>query len=280
MHSIKVVATIAATCSSLFAAHSDAARQFVNGVVIPGNTLDATEQPGANQGRFGLFSDLYYDPEREDWWALSDRGPGGGVIDYATRVQRLKIKLDKTTGAIKNVDIQKTIKFTDPLGILTSPVNPAIVEPRALNGLNPLELNGDAGVLGRSFDPEGIVVDPRTAGLIVSDEYGPSVYVFDRRSRLRKVFETPANLVPKIGSASNYVADRDGGLDAGRQDNRGFEGLAITPDGKLLVGVLQDPLVNEPGPNNERDSRNVRIVVFDNARPSHNTSISWKSRPT
>jgi hypothetical protein len=275
MHSIKVLATIAATCSSLFAARSDAAPQFVNGVVIPGNTLDATEQAGANQERFGFFSDLYYDPEREQWWALSDRGPGGGVIDYATRVQRLKIKLDKTTGAIKNVDIQKTIKFTDPLGILTSPVSPAIAEPRALNGLNPLELNGDAGVLGRSFDPEGIVVDPRSGHLIVSDEYGPSVYVFDRRGRLRKVFETPANLVPKIGSASNYVADRDG-LDAGRQDNRGFEGLAITPDGKILVGVLQDPLVNEPGPNNGRNGRNVRIVVFDNDRrsPSYGTALA------
>ena len=276
MHSIKVVATIAATCSGLFAAHSDAAPQFVNGVVIPGNTLDATEQPGANQGRFGFFSDLYYDPEREEWWALSDRGPGGGVIDYATRVQRLKIKLDKTTGAIKKVDIQKTIKFTDPLGILTSPVNPAVAVPRALNGLNPLELNGDVGVLGRSFDPEGIVVDPRTGHLIVSDEYGPSVYVFDRRGRLRKVFETPANLVPKIGTAPNFVADRDGGLDAGRQDNRGFEGLAITPDGKLLVGVLQDPLVNEPGPNNGRNGRNVRIVVFDNDRrsPSYGTAVA------
>jgi hypothetical protein len=276
MHSIKAVATIAATCSSLFAAHSYAAPQFVNGVVIPGNTLDATEQPGANQGRFGFFSDLYYDPEREEWWALSDRGPGGGVIDYATRVQRLKIKLDKTTGAIKHVVIQKTIMFTDPLGILTSPVNPAVAEPRALNGLNPLTLNGDAGVLGRSFDPEGIVVDPRSGHLIVSDEYGPSVYVFDRRGRLRKVFETPANLVPKIGTTSNYVADRDGGLDAGRQDNRGFEGLAITPYGKLLVGVLQDPLVNEPGPNNGRDGRNMRIVVFDNDRwsPSYGTALA------
>jgi len=154
MHSIKVVAAIAAACSSLFAAQSDAAPQFVNGVVIPGNTLDATGQPGANRGRVGFFSDLYYDPEREEWWALSDRGPGGGVIDYATRVQRLAIKLNKTTGAIKKVAIEKTITFTDPWGILASPVNPGVTEPRALNGLNPLEVNGDVGVLGRSFDPE------------------------------------------------------------------------------------------------------------------------------
>ncbi|MGH8533761.1 MAG: esterase-like activity of phytase family protein [Gammaproteobacteria bacterium] len=224
-----------------------------------------------------FFSDLYYDPEREEWWALSDRGPGGGVIDYATRVQRLEIKLNKTTGAIKKVDIEETIKFTDPSGILISPFNPAVAEPQALNGLNPLELNGDVGVLGRSFDPEGIVIDPRTGRLIVSDEYGPSVYVFDRRGRLRKVFETPANLVPKLadGTTRDYVSDR-AVLRFGRQDNRGFEGLAITPDGERLVGVLQDPLVNEPGPNNGRDGRNVRIVVFDNDRwsPSYGTAVA------
>ncbi|MGH8533760.1 MAG: hypothetical protein ACREV1_13775 [Gammaproteobacteria bacterium] len=58
MRSIKVVAVIAATCSSLFATQSDAAPQFVNGVVIPGDTLDATEQPGANQGRLLLLGSL------------------------------------------------------------------------------------------------------------------------------------------------------------------------------------------------------------------------------
>ncbi len=62
----------------------------------------------------------------------------------------------------------------------------------------------------------------------------------------------------------DFVALRDTGLNAGRQDNRGFEGIAITSDGKKLYGVLQDPLVNEPGPNDGRNGRNVRIIVFDN----------------
>ncbi len=121
----------------------------------------------------------------------------------------------------------------------------------------------------------------------MSDEYGPSVYEFSRTGMLLRVFQTPANLMPKVGAAVNYVADRDGGLNAGRQDNRGFEGLAITPDGKRLYAVLQDPLINEPPANNGRNGRNLRIVVFDNdhrsptyGRASRSTPISSSCRPT
>ncbi len=70
------------------------------------------------------------------------------------------------------------------------------------------------------------------------------------------------------------MADRDGGLNGGRQDNRGFEGLAVTPDGKTLLAVLQDPLVNEPGPNNGRNGRIVRVVVFDNDQHSPTDTTS------
>ena len=46
----------------------------------------------------------------------------------------------------------------------------------------------------------------------------------------------PANLVPTVGGNVNYVALRDAATDGpplcgatGRQDNRGYEGLAISP---------------------------------------------------
>ena len=249
---------------------------FVNGLVIPGATLDATRQPGANAGRVGFFSDIYYDQNRDEWWAVSDRGPGGGVLDYATRVQRFTLDVHPVTGRIAHFRVKETVKFSDPRGLLAAPTNPTLGTPKALNGLNPSILNGNVSVLGRSFDPEGLVIDPRTGHLIVSDEYGPSVYEFSRKGTLMRVFQTPANLVPKVGAVVNYVADRDGGLTAGRQDNRGFEGLAITPDGTRLYAVLQDPLINEPGPNNGRNGRTVRIVVFDNDchSPTYGTSIS------
>jgi hypothetical protein len=262
-----------------FASGAWAQPNFVNGLVIPGDALDATNQPGANAGRLGMFSDLYYDPIRDEWWALSDRGPGGGVLDYSTRVQRFTLNVDFVTGAISRFRVKDTIIFRDPDGLLSAPTAP-VNRRRALNGLNPLGLNNDAGALGRSFDPEGLVIDPRTGHLIVADEYGPSVYEFDANGRLLHMFVIPENLIPKIDGVVNFVAIRDAcaapllpplcGLNGGRQDNRGFEGLAMSPDGSKLYAVLQDPLVNE-GPhaandpdNNGRNSRNLRIVVFDN----------------
>ena len=97
---------------------------FVNGLVIPGATLDATRVPGANEGRFGHFSDLYFDPIRDEWWALSDRGPGGGLLDYAVRVQRVDVQVNPITGRISNFRVKETVTLTDKYGLLPPPAEP------------------------------------------------------------------------------------------------------------------------------------------------------------
>jgi hypothetical protein len=130
------------------------------------------------------------------------------------------------------------------------------------NGLNPSLLNSNAGVLGLSFDPEGLAVAPN-GNFYVSDEYGPSVYEFSSNGSFMRPFETPANIIPQTGSIPNYVDGRPI-ITSGRQDNRGFEGVTLSPDGSKLFAMLQDPLVNEGSPDGRR-SRNLRIFEFDTA---------------
>ena len=232
---------------------------LVNSIVVPGETPDLyTGAAGANYNRLGgPFSDLFYDRQNHALYGLVDRGPGGGLISYETRIEKLKVNVNQKTGAISSFRLQLTILFRTADG------------SEAFNGLHPGLLNGDKSILGLSFDPEGIAVSP-DGRVFVSDEYGPSVYEFKlvevsdeiTEARFVRALEIPANLIPKEGAALNYVDGR-GILTSGRQDNRGFEGITITPDGTTLYAVLQDPLILE-GPSNEgRRGRNVRIVAFD-----------------
>ncbi len=241
----------------LFSTTVDAAQWSLSNVIqTPANKVDATKvdkrlpgQNGANFNRFGFYSDLVYDKSSNTWLALSDRGPGGGVLDYATRVQRIIVPTNRATGVINQPIVFRTILFKDANGVL-------------LNGLNPTLLNGNKSILGASFDPEGIAVG---AGgkIYVADEYGPSVYEFDASGQVIRSFITPANLKPLEASGINNYVDGRPTVATGRQDNRGFEGLAINPSGTKLYAVMQDPLLNEGSSNDGRRSRNVRVVEFD-----------------
>ena len=74
---------------------------YVNGIAIPGASQDLAGA-ASDFNRLGFFSDLYYDRNLNEWWGVSDRGPGGGVIKYDTRMQRFTIDINGTTGAISN----------------------------------------------------------------------------------------------------------------------------------------------------------------------------------
>lgn len=237
------------------ASSSHAARWSLTNVIeTPATTPDAVRLPPgtpdqANLNRFGFYSDLTYNRRDGYWYALSDRGPGGGVIDYATRLQRLRVPYDRRSGRIGQPVIDKTVLFTTARG-------------ESFNGLNPQLLNGDASKLGLSFDPEGLAIG-RNGHFFVADEYGPSVYEFSANGRFLRAFATPENLLPRNKDGKlDYVGDRKLVIN-GRQDNRGFEGLSFNASGDKLYAVMQDPLTQDGSNNDGRRSRNVRIVEFD-----------------
>ncbi len=241
---MKRLSTLAgvALAAALHFSNAFAAPTFINGLAIPGDTGDKFGN-SVNDGRVGFFSDLYYDPRRGEWWGLSDRGPGGGTISYDTRVQRFTIDLNPVTGAISNFRIVDTVKFA--AGNAT------------FNGIAP----NPGNVLGRSFDPEGFVVNPRNGNFLVSDEYGPSLYEFNRSGQLVRTYMTPANLVPRNGVSGQPNFASDAGNDAGKRSNRGFEGLAVSPDGRYAFAMLQSPMLDEGGA--AQTGRFTRIVKFD-----------------
>ncbi len=236
---MKTTASIA-LASLVLSGTAAAAPSFVNGLAIPGTTGDQFGT-AVNNGRVGFFSDIYYDTHRNEWWGLSDRGPGGGTLSYETRVQRFTLDVDLNSGAISNFQIAETVKFSN-LGA-------------AMNGIAP----SPKSVLGNALDPEGLVVHPTSGHFFVSDEYGPSVYEMDRNGAVVKTFTTPANLVPRnaLSGVANFADDS--GNTAGKRTNRGFEGLALSPDGRFVFAILQSAMLDEGAGNGSVN----RIVKFD-----------------
>jgi DNA-binding beta-propeller fold protein YncE len=124
------------------------------------------------------------------------------------------------------------------------------------DNFDPSRLSTDA-TNGR-FDPEGVRVSNDGQHLYITDEYGPFVYQFNRHTGKRtRVFALPIEFaINKLSSQGDAEIANNR---MGRVANKGMEGLAITPDGKTLVGIMQSPLAQDGGV----DGRTTRIVSID-----------------
>lgn len=100
--------------------------------------------------------------------------------------------------------------------------------------------------------------DGRT--VFISDEYGPYVRQFDRATgELVRTYTLPGNLnAPNLSPVGDTEIT---GNVTGRTANKGMEGLALTPDGKTLVGVMQAALIQDASINASKNV--VRIVTID-----------------
>lgn len=127
------------------------------------------------------------------------------------------------------------------------------------DNFDPKQNSGDP--FDARLDPESIRVSNDGLTIFISDEYGPYVYQFLRFNGERlRTFQLPQSFF-----VSNLAPTGDAeisGNTSGRVANKGMEGLAITPDGKTLVGILQNSLIQDAAEGG--DAANLlRMVTID-----------------
>jgi hypothetical protein len=217
---------------------------------IPGDATDRSGLTGtytnaegetipANQ--FGSFgSAISYSGTRNRYYATNDRGFGDGSTRSIDRFHVFDITVDTVRKRV-NVHLVQTRFLTNEAG-----------EP--LVGL--AAAFADDPRQNLRFDPEGLRVGPQGT-LYISDEYGPAIDEFTPSGlRLRSL------PIPPKFRVAHPDADEDAEIAAnrmGRVTNKGMEGLAITPDGRTLAGIMQGPLIQDGG----KKGIHCRILTID-----------------
>ena len=108
-------------------------------------------------------------------------------------------------------------------------------------------------------DPESIRMSPDGSYVYVSDEYGPYIDKFNRVTGERvATYTLPPNL--DVAHLAPTGSAEISGNTSGRTANKGMEGLAITPDGSKLVGIMQAGLIQDAA-----KPKLLRLVTVDTA---------------
>jgi Esterase-like activity of phytase len=206
--------------------------------------------PKAIFGGFG--SNLTYTGHDNVFIAAPDRGPFDGLTDvpYLDRVHFLHI----TTNVGAPFPNIRTVLLDTRF--LKNELGQTFV-----GAAGAFDINNELGTL--RLDPEGIRVG-NDGTFYVSDEYGPYVFEFDRQGHLVRRIAVPSKFF-----IANPSADANAELlsnTSGRQANRGMEGLAISPDGRTLFGIMQNALLQDNGLSAGTTNRlglNNRILKID-----------------
>ena len=217
-------------------------------------------------------------------WLLPDRGYNvAGTTDYRPRLNTIGIELSPVApGAAPAAGQEQTgvkatladsLLLTDDKGADATGLDP-LSDVRPAAGDMPMLPAATNGKL--ALDNEAIVRLP-DGSMFISDEYGPNIYRFSAGGRLMSATQPPAALVPMRKGAANFSSDNPGpgaadpdpkDPDTGRQNNQGLEGMAMTPDGKFLIAVLQSA-ARQDGGDSGATRQNTRALVYDASDLAH-----------
>lgn len=203
------------------------------------------------------FSALYVIPgtNGKEFWTCSDRGVNIDAANanpascrptydkiysfpsYAPKIHRIKLNGD-------SIQILQTITMKRPSGTNAS----GIINPTGF-GSTAAEVASTDTVMNCSnfnlktvekdvfgIDSEGLVVD-KDGNFWICEEGGPTIWKLNSNGVVLKRFTPYANLIGaqsidiQIDTVFKY-----------RKNNRGFEGIAITPNGKIYA-IIQSPIL-------------------------------------
>jgi hypothetical protein len=197
-------------------------------VPAPWNGAPNTEPvpaPGSRQP-VGGFSALLDAPGRDIYWAMPDNGFGNKANSrsFILRVYRVRADWETARGGSGDVEILDWIDLRDPDELIPFAIVREGSEDRLLTG-------GD-------FDPESMRI-ARDGTLWFGDEFGPFLLHTDRTG---SVLEAP---IPTRGVRSpDYPGITPERANLARSN--GFEGMALSGDGRKLYPALEGPLATDP----------------------------------
>jgi hypothetical protein len=263
------------------------------------SALGYTLENGAPANLLGGFGSAITYASGNTFLALPDRGPNAVTFDaaidntasYINRFHTIKMQLTpNTTGAGLPYTLTPTLLATT---LLWSPtplvygtgtglgVGSGMPKPNNFlqhfftgrsDNFDPKRNSGDPA--DARFDTEGLRISNDGLSVFISDEYGPYVYQFSRitGARLRSFALPQAFFVTNLSPVGSTEIS---GNTTGRTANKGMEGLAITPDGRTLVGIMQNALIQDA--NEGGDAANLlRMVTIDiqSGRVTHQYAMS------
>ena len=189
----------------------------------------------------GGFSALLDAAGRNTFWAMPDNGFGSKANSrsFLLRVYRVRADFETRRGGSGRVEILDAITLRDP----DDKIPFAIV----------LETTSDRLLTGADFDVESMRVAP-DGSLWFGEEFGPFLVHTDATGKILEApIPTPGVKSPDF-PAAGIPAPIAGPANLARSN--GFEGMAISEDGRTLLPTLEGPVTGD-------DPMTRRVYEFD-----------------
>lgn len=186
-----------------------------------------------------------------DYLVMADNGFGAKAnsADFVLRVYRIRPDFRTKSGGAGTMEVEASFTLHDPDHKVNFPIVAELTTyPGSAVAVDP-SIRAGRLLTGADFDIESFR-QAHDGTFWFGDEFGPFLLHTDATG---KVLEAPIPL-PGVQSPDNPFL---GGGTPNLPRSRGFEGMAITPNGKRLYPMLEGALTTDP------DQRRLIISEFD-----------------